>query len=176
MEPIRASIYVKDPELVEYIRSIPSHQRSKHIRKLITEDMERNIGISIEDAGGAPTGGAAGNETGTSELQQQGAGESTPTPGSEPARDFQEAPVKGAADSTERSRSITEFIKVVDPDQKIRLEITGKPSRPPGRSSAPAKTSKKSAGQPSGTGSTAATGKRSLLRGLLATKRPSGGP
>ena len=47
-DPIRASIYIKDPELVEYVRGIPSHHRSKHIRALITEDMERNVSISID--------------------------------------------------------------------------------------------------------------------------------
>lgn len=41
-EAVRASIYVRDPDLVEYLNSIPPHKRSKHIRALIKEDMERN--------------------------------------------------------------------------------------------------------------------------------------
>jgi len=48
-EAITASIYVKYPQLVEYLNSIPPHNRSKHIRKLIEEDMNKNWTVIDSD-------------------------------------------------------------------------------------------------------------------------------
>jgi len=64
MEPIRASIYVKDQELVEYLNSIPPQNRSKHIRELIKKDMERNWTV-VEEEGKLPSGQSSGVEVET---------------------------------------------------------------------------------------------------------------
>jgi len=46
--PIRASIYIKDVDLVEYLSSIPPSKRSSHIRGLLREDMNRTLAIDID--------------------------------------------------------------------------------------------------------------------------------
>ena len=48
--PIRASIYIKDVDLVEYLSSIPPSKRSSHIRGLLREDMNRTLAIDIDQS------------------------------------------------------------------------------------------------------------------------------
>ena len=45
---VRASIYVKDPELVDYLNSIPPSRRSAHIRDLIKKDMNNGNYLIID--------------------------------------------------------------------------------------------------------------------------------